>query len=181
VNHAGSIHGRFQPFHNGHLAYALAALEHVDTLYIGLTRVLSEPGIGQTTAPHRLDPRSNPLSYFERVEVVSAALTAAGVRKDHFSVGPFPIEVPGRLPEFWPTNLTCFTTIVDEWNREKVKALRDVGYNVVVLEGVVSDPTSVRTGTQIRAMIRDRSDEWKLYVPSATVPLVERYRASFEI
>ncbi len=33
----GMIHGRFQPFHNGHLEYLLAALERCETLIIGIT------------------------------------------------------------------------------------------------------------------------------------------------
>lgn len=33
----GMIHGRFQPFHNGHLEYALAALSRCSHLIVGIT------------------------------------------------------------------------------------------------------------------------------------------------
>src|SRR5450432_2818278 len=99
-----SINGRFQPFHNGHLAYLRAALDRAEHVYVGLTRVLTEPGIGGEVAPHRLQSDANPFSYFERCELIRAALDAAGVDRSRWSIGPFPIEVPERLPEFWPTN-----------------------------------------------------------------------------
>jgi len=34
----GSAHGRFQPFHNGHLEYVLAAQKQSDFLWIGITK-----------------------------------------------------------------------------------------------------------------------------------------------
>jgi cytidyltransferase-like protein len=175
----GSIHGRFQPFHNGHLAYAMAALSQVETLYVGLTRVLTEPGIGADVAPHRLEAKANPLTYFQRSQLVSAALLGAGVPPGRFSVGPFPIEVPGRLVEFWPLSLGCFTTIVDDWNREKINVLRDCGYTVNVLEDVVQAPSRVASGTKVRELIREGGSGWEAFVPAATVPLIKQYRASF--
>lgn len=35
----GMIHGRFQPFHNGHWQYARAALARCDVLIIGITLI----------------------------------------------------------------------------------------------------------------------------------------------
>jgi cytidyltransferase-like protein len=157
----GSIHGRFQPFHNGHLAYAIAALREVDVVYVGLTSVLSEPGIGRDVAPHRLEPASNPLNYFQRVEIIRAALISQGIGQDQFQIGPFPIEDPARLNEFWPLNLPCYTTVVDEWNKLKISELERNGYKVNVLENIISDNTIVTTGTKIRQMIRSSDASWQ--------------------
>ena len=33
----GMIHGRFQPFHNGHLEYMRGAAERSDELWVGIT------------------------------------------------------------------------------------------------------------------------------------------------
>ena len=175
----GSIHGRFQPFHNGHLDYALAALSHVEFLYVGLTRVLTEPGIGGEIAPHRLESDNNPLTYYQRSQVISRALIAGGVPLDRFSVGPFPIEVPSRLPEFWPLEAECFTTVVDEWNLEKIEVLKSCGYKVHVLENVVREPSIVTSGSRVRELIRAGDRTWKTYVPASTVPLLECYASSF--
>ncbi len=175
----GSIHGRFQPFHNAHLAYALAALQRVEVLYIGLTRVLTDPGIGVEVAPHRLETGSNPLSYFHRVELIRSALRDAGIDPARIEIGPFPIEEPNRLPEFWPVNLPCFTTIVDKWNVCKIDVLKKCGYEVIVLDNVVGKDTLTRSGTEIRRLIRADDLSWHEFVPHGAISLIESYRSCF--
>ena len=67
------IHGRFQPFHNGHLEYLRGAAARSDEVFVGITnpdpaRVLPEP-----SDPARHLPESNPWSYVERMLMVKAA------------------------------------------------------------------------------------------------------------
>ncbi|WP_424138461.1 hypothetical protein [Roseomonas chloroacetimidivorans] len=160
-----SIHGRFQPFHNAHLAYAMAALAVAEKVYIGLTRVLTEPGIGGEIAPHRLELQSNPLSYYQRTQIITRALLDAGVSPSRFDVGPFPIEKPDRLKEFWPLHLPCCTTVVDAWNTKKISVLREIGYEVVVMRDIIKPGLQVATGTKIRELIRSGDESWVQYVP----------------
>ena len=172
-----SIHGRFQPFHNGHLAYLRAALAEAEQIYIGLTRVLTEPGIGGDVAPHRMQKNSNPLTYFQRCTLISAALTATEIDPMRWRVGPFPIESPERLPEFWPQELPCFTTIKDEWNVRKIQELEVLGYTAPVL--TVDPSPSIRSGTEIRAAIRAGNPAWPDWVPHGSVPLLQRWSNAF--
>lgn len=172
-----SIHGRFQPFHNAHLAYALAALGRSKRIYVGLTRVLTEGGIGGEVAPHRLESGSNPFSYFERAAMVRAALNGAGIADERFDIGPFPIENPERLGEFWPVNLPCLTTIVDQWNEQKVRVLRAAGYSVEIVHQGAWRGEKYASGTTIRQMIRDGDGSWCNYVPTGSVDLVRRFSA----
>lgn len=169
----GSIHGRFQPFHNGHLAYALEALERCDRLYVGLTKVLTEQGIGGEVSAHRLEEKSNPLNYFQRSEVIMAALEGAGVARARIIVGPFPIEVPERLEEFWPACLPCFTTIKDEWNVRKIQELKGLGYAVEVL--TLPRGISYESGSAIREKMRIGDTSWKNSVPEAAWALLDGY------
>ena len=164
----GSIHGRFQPFHNGHLAYALSAFKRVAQLYIGLTRVLTESDIDQEVAPHRFSSQENPLSYFQRAHVIRRALVQAGISSRRFEIGPFPIEVPSRLPEFWPLNLPCFTTSVAAWNAEKIKILTQAGHHVTVLDDLELTDVPVANGSQIRSLFRSMDPSWQKYVPEGT-------------
>lgn len=161
----GSIHGRFQPFHNGHLRYALAALDQVDFLYVGLTRIFSEPSAIESAAPHRLRATSNPLTYSERSDLIRLSLRNAGVPAERFEIGPFPIEKVERLPEFFPTDFPCFTTIVDDWNREKIALLKHAGYEVVVLVGEAWADDAIGSGTMIRQLIADGDEGWRRYIP----------------
>src|SRR5205085_9034914 len=73
VTRRGMIHGRFQPFHLGHLEYLRGAAERSDEVWIGITnpdpaRVKPEP-----SDPVRHLPESNPFSYADRLLMAKAA------------------------------------------------------------------------------------------------------------
>src|SRR5580700_4394306 len=105
---AGSVHGRFQPFHNDHLEYALAAKERCEFLWVGITKYDIAPSEASPLARARERPDHNPLTYFERITLITRALNEAGVPRECFAFVPFPIETPSRLPSFMPTSVPCF-------------------------------------------------------------------------
>jgi nicotinamide mononucleotide adenylyltransferase len=172
INKFGSIHGRFQPFHNAHLVYALSALRHVEKIYIGLTKILTEEAIGNDVAPHRFKAEENPLTYYQRSVIISRVLLNSGIPQERFDVGPFPIEVPSRLSEFWPIYAPCFTTQVADWNRRKIEILNEIGYKAIVLD-LSLDGVKVTSGTEIRKLFRAGDMAWKQYVPAATAACIE--------
>jgi nicotinamide mononucleotide adenylyltransferase len=167
----GSVHGRFQPFHNEHLEYVLAASKLCDYLWIGITkyditRIDSNP-LGR----HRERPESNPLTFFERINIVGDALSDEGIDRTRFGFVPFPIETPQRLPAFMPVTIPCYTTVCEDWNREKIEVLKNLGYDVRVL--YERDVKKV-SGAKIRADIAAGADSWKSMVPRATARAVEK-------
>src|SRR5437588_305320 len=96
----GSVHGRFQPLHNGHMEYILAAAAQIDFLYVGLTQPDIRRLEDTPVSSHRASRYSNPLTYFERRGLIIQALIDAGISRSKFDVIPFPIEVPAELPDF---------------------------------------------------------------------------------
>lgn len=166
----GSVHGRFQPPHNGHLEYILEAKKYVRLLWIGIARYDIRENLECDIAKHRAERFSNPLTYFERISILSQMLIDSGLNRGDFRFVPFPIDQPDRLPDFLPTHIPCFTTIYDEWNRHKVKELQRVGYNVITLWERKEKEV---TGQEIRESIRLGIPDWKEMVPAATIKAVE--------
>jgi nicotinamide mononucleotide adenylyltransferase len=166
---AGSVHGRFQPFHNEHLEYALAAKALCEFLWVGITKYDVTPSELSPLARDRERPENNPLTYFERITVIGEALEDAGIDRRTFGFVPFPIETPQRLRAFLPLSVTCFTTICEEWNREKIRVLQACGYKVVVLW----ERQKSVTGGAIREDILLGGTRWRSIVPSATVRAIE--------
>jgi nicotinamide mononucleotide adenylyltransferase len=162
---AGSVHGRFQPFHNEHLEYALAAKDRCDFLWIGITKYDVTPSEFTPLGRPRERPENNPLTYFERISIIAEALVDAGIAKGSFAFVPFPIETPQRLPEFMPTSVPCFTTVCEDWNKEKIHILRGYGYTVNVLWERTKKLVS---GGEIRADIIKGGTAWRSMVPAAT-------------
>jgi len=167
---AGSVHGRFQPFHRDHLEYVLAAKQRCDFLWVGITKYDITPSEASPLARERERPDHNPLTYFERINIIAQVLVDAGVPRESFAFVPFPIETPNRLAGFMPTSIPCFTTICEEWNREKIQVLQAYGYQVIVLW---ERPKKLITGGVIREDIVQGGSEWKQMVPPATARAVQ--------
>jgi nicotinamide mononucleotide adenylyltransferase len=165
MRETGSVHGRFQPFHNEHLEYVLAAKKECEFLWIGITKFDIAPIEGNPLARDRERPENNPFTFFERMSMIMESLVDAGVKKDAFGFVPFPIETFHKLPDFMPLNIPCFTTICEAWNREKIRVLSTLGYEVVVLWEKESKTIS---GAEVRAGIIAGDDRWEAMVPAAT-------------
>ena len=169
----GSVHGRFQPFHNGHLKYSLLAKERCDFLWVGITQY----NIGKLSPspkdPHRQERKNNPLTYFERIEMITNALLDNGLKIEEFGIIPFPIETPKLLPGFLPITVPVFTTINDQWNVEKIIILRNIGYEVITLW---EDREKICNGIIIREMICSGDENWKQHMPRATIDTIIKYQ-----
>lgn len=169
-----SIHGRFQPFHNGHLQYFRWAKARADCVYVGITQIHNQHVGEFPGAEHRGLLDNNPLTFFERFLVIEEALISDGFSLSDFRIIPFPIEDPFRLSVFLPTNITCFTTRHSEWNDHKIKLLADQGYSIEVLSD--NEKHVLRaSGTKIRSLIKSGDKDWKNFIPKGTHELLEEF------
>jgi cytidyltransferase-like protein len=181
----GSAHGRFQPFHNGHLEYVLAAAAQCEFLWIGITQPeIRHLSAGGVNASHRFQPADNPLTYWERATVIRASLLEAGINLEKVGIVPFPIEDPEILQDYVPTSAVAFTTIYEEWNREKIDLLARHGYAVSVLWE--RDEKSV-SGGEVRSLMRSGDSRWREMVSMAAAKsledlgIVERMQQSLNV
>jgi len=165
-----SIHGRFQPFHNGHLDYALQAFERADFISVGLAQIF-KPRFNEDEKG-RNSVSANPLSFEQRSNLVKAALLEAGIDRTRFDIIPFPIEQPSRLREFVRPGMVCFTTQLNPWNAEKIRLLEREGFEVIRLRVSEIDGKRVATGTTIRELIRSGDQSWQRFVPPAVFELI---------
>jgi nicotinamide-nucleotide adenylyltransferase len=155
------VHGRFQPFHNGHLEYLRGAAERSDEIFVGITnpdpaRIKAEP-----SDPLRHLPESNPYSYAERLLMVKAAAADLGLDPAGVHVIPFPVNEPELWPAYVPPGVTQYLRLFSEWGGTKLERMREAGYEVVVLDEGLEKELS---GADVRAAIRDDSD-WETMVP----------------
>lgn len=165
-NYIGIVHGRFQPFHIGHLEYVLSAKEKCSYLYIGIAN--PDPSLTKSheTNTKRALSESNPFTYFERLTMIKNTLLESGVPLDEFEIVPFPINFPEYIKYYVPLDATFFMTIYDEWGRAKKKILQEsLKVKVEVLE---EGPFELRKaeGTKIRNLMKNNGN-WQMFVPHA--------------
>jgi cytidyltransferase-like protein len=157
----GMIHGRFQPFHNGHLEYLRGAAQRSDDVFVGITnpdptRVRPEPA-----DPERHLPESNPYTYWERALMAKAAAGDLGLDLARLHVIPFPVNEPELWQAYVPEGVTQYLRLFSEWGGTKLERMREAGYEVVVLDEGAEKAVS---GADVRAALREGGD-WESLVP----------------
>jgi nicotinamide mononucleotide adenylyltransferase len=165
-----SAHGRFQPLHNEHVEYLLKAKDCCDFLWIGITL----PDVRTHANPlgrERERPTSNPLTYFERTKIIRSAMLESGLAPHSFECVPFPIETPLSLPNFLPLDVSCLTTVCEDWNKEKIDVLQKCGYSVHVL---FERSSKQITGFQIRQLILNDDAAWERLVPRSVAATLKQ-------
>jgi cytidyltransferase-like protein len=161
----GMIHGRFQPFHNGHLEYLRGAAARSDEIFVGITnpdptRIKEEP-----SDPLRHLPEANPFTYVERLLMVQAVAEDEGIR---VHVIPFPVNEPELWPVYVPPGVTQYLRLFSEWGGTKLERMREAGYDVVILDEGVEKEIS---GADVRSAIRAGA-EWETLVPPGVVRVI---------
>jgi nicotinamide-nucleotide adenylyltransferase len=162
------IHGRFQPFHNGHLEYLLGAYGRSEEVFVGITNPDPTRIRPEASDPLRHLPESNPWSYAERLIMVKAAARDAGLDLARVHVIPFPVNEPELWAAYVPDGVTQYIRLFSEWGGTKLDRLRDAGYEVVVLDDGAEKAVS---GADVRAAIRDGGD-WEALVPAGVARVI---------
>jgi nicotinamide-nucleotide adenylyltransferase len=166
----GMIHGRFQPFHLGHLEYLCGASERCEEIFVGITNPDPERIKPEAADPLRHLPESNPFTYVERLLMVKAAASEAGIGLERLHVIPFPVNEPELWHAYVPDDVTQFIRLFSDWGGAKLERLRDAGYEVVVLnEGAAKEVS----GADVRAALREGGD-WESLVPSGVAEVLKR-------
>ena len=174
MTETGVIHGRFQVLHLKHMEYVLAAKMRCKILYVGITHpdIVTYPAASPLDQ-HGTEDRDNPLSYFERYEIIRDALLDFGLKRTEFEIIPFPVSRPDVLLKYVPRNGVDYMSICGEWDEEKYRILTSLGLKVEVLWRRNEEEKGI-TGTRLREMIA-RDDNWQQYVPKTAVSYITEH------
>lgn len=167
----GMIHGRFQPFHNGHLEYLKGAADRSDEVYVGITNPDPSHVRPEASDPVRHLPESNPYSYVERMLMVKAAADDAEIEQERLHVIPFPVNTPELWDAYVPRDVVQYIRLFSDWGGTKLERLRAAGYDVVVLDEGAEKELS---GAEVRAAIRAGA-EWERLVPPGVAAVLRGF------
>lgn len=160
------IHGRFQPFHNGHLEYLRGAAARSDAVFVGITNPDPQRVKEEASDPLRHLPESNPFTYVERMLMVEAVAEDEGIRAH---VIPFPVNEPELWPAYVPPGVTQYLRLFSAWGDTKLDRMREAGYEVIVLDEGAEKEIS---GVEVRAAIRTGGD-WESLVPPGVARVIK--------
>lgn len=160
----GVVFGRYQVFHLRHMECILAAKMRCQKLYIGITH----PDIVSYAATSAFDingttRRDNPLTYFERFDMIQQALLDFGVKREEFEIIPFPVSQPDLILQYAPADAVYYMSICDAWDEEQRQILQQLGITTEILWRRSEEEKGI-TGTAIRKLIGEDGD-WQQHVP----------------
>jgi len=152
----GLLVGRFQPFHNGHLAAVKFALKHSGYLYVVV-------GSAQ-----RSYERDNPFTAGERIAMIKAALDSSGVDPRRWMTIPIPDADSHAV---WVASVRSFVPRFDVvFTNDSLTFLLFKGEGIDVRTVPYLDRKQY-SATNVRNRILERKD-WEKLVPSQVASLV---------
>ena len=169
----GMIHGRFQPFHNGHWEYARTALARCDFLFIGITNPDPTLIVHEVADSTRHLPEANIFTFFERHQMIQSTLIEAEVPLSRVAIVPFPIHHPERWSYYCPRETVQFVRIFSSWGQEKIQRFCRHNWHVEVLDEGIAKEVS---GSEVRQRLRE-GREWDVLVPRAVARVLQEIRA----
>ena len=167
----GMIHGRFQPFHVGHLDYMKKAMARCQRLIVGITNPDPFEVEEEADSSHRHLKDANPYTFFQRLSMVKALLIEENVDLRTVTLIPFSVHHPEKWPYYLPPahSVVHYMRIFSDWEQTKADRLRANGFAVEILdEGV---PKSL-SGIDVRGEM-ERGNGWKRLVPPAVAQVIE--------
>jgi len=169
----GVIHGRFQILHNDHLKYLLAGKARCRHLVVGITNPDPLRTRDDPADPKRSSPLANPLTYFERYQLVRAVLLDAGVDFADFSIVPFPINCPELYGHYLPLNAVFFLAIYDEWGQRKLHQFDAMGLKTEVLWEKAPAEKGLSAGDIRQLMVC--GEPWEHLVPTVAATFMQQW------
>jgi nicotinamide-nucleotide adenylyltransferase len=167
-----AIHGRFQPFHLGHLTYAILAKQMCRHMVVGITIPDQRHMLLNSADPARHLPENNPFTYFERTRMIVNSLLEAGLSPVDFTVVPYPIDSPDLLTSYCPRGPVLLRDR-GQWTHAKISLLRESGW----LPELIEDDTNLNiSATEVRLALANNAD-WRALVPLGTARVLDQIEA----
>ena len=134
-------------------------------LYIGLTNPDGRHTRGSVNDENRGTKAANPLSYYERCQMIRGAMSEFGVSESEYEIIPFPISFPEYILQYAPKDAVYYMGLFDAWDEEKYKILRSLDLQVEVLWRKPLEEKGI-SASWIRHCIAT-DEEWSQFVPKS--------------
>ena len=166
MTRTGIVNGRFQVLHLKHMEYILAAKMHCGQIIYWNHEIRMEFTRGDTVHDENRGTKAgNPLTYFERCEMIRGAMEEFNVPAKEYDFIPFPISMPEYIAQYTPKEAVYYVGMFDAWDEEKYKILRSLDLDVNILWRKTEEEKGI-TGSKVRELIAT-DQEWKQFVPKS--------------
>lgn len=181
-NKYGYYHGRFQPFHNGHLKVVKAMLAEHRQIILGISNPFRAPAVFNDNEKQELKddvnnetraPKNNPWTYWQRLLMIRKSLQDEHIDLDRVIIIPNLRFSHYDLNEVNFPKEQCVIWIMPSQihNQIILDNYRQDGWEV----RIIKKEERVTSGTKIRNFIRANNPEWEKYVPKGIAEIIKKY------
>lgn len=169
----GFIHGRFQPPHNGHIRYIIAALEYSEFVTIGICtpQICTEEEAEKTGYP--CTATLNPFTFQERVDMITLALEELEISKDRYTCIPFPSDYLG-IAAILPKDTVFLMSVTGASDQRKIDFVQGLGYKVETLMNIHETDSRERSGI-VRDAAKKHTTLWEEMVPKSVAVYLKNH------
>jgi nicotinamide-nucleotide adenylyltransferase len=166
----GCVTGRFQPFHLDHLQLVNEVVAEHGRVIVAITNAEPSWRVPVADAPHRHLDGANPFTYWQRAEMIHAALLPM-IDPRCFRVVPFPLHNPEQWDHYVPLDVDCWVRDRGPWEASKHRVLSE-RYAVRLAPRRDSEVS----GTEIRRLLTQGDPAWEAMVPEGVVSLIKQWQ-----
>lgn len=177
----GYYHGRFQPFHKGHLSMVKQMLENHDEIVIGISNPFRAQADFTNEEADELkeallktrDPENNPWSFWQRVLMIRNSLSYEEIDLGRVIIIPNLSNSGFLVDEVrFPKEISVIYTMPSGvHNKIFMDKYRKQGWEVVE----INPETRITSGTKIRKLIKDNNfEELEKNVPKGTLEFLKQ-------
>jgi len=179
----GYYHGRFQPFHKGHLEMVKAMLKEHEEIIIGISNPFRSKAVFTDEESLELKntinketrlKENNPWTYWQRILMIRQSLRYEKIDLARIIIIPNMRFSGFDLNEVnFPKNLCVVWTMPSQT------------HNKIILDNYVKEGWEVKiadikeritSGTEIRKMIKNNKAGWEQSVPKGTAEIIKKYQ-----
>ena len=171
TSEVGILNGRFQILHLGYVEYILAAKMRCRRLVIGIGNPDEQHLQYNRLQPGSIRKRMNPFTYYERMQMIHAAMKDFGISREDYEIVPFPLDTPELLENYIPREGTCYMNLLDQWSDGKRRELEELGYRVEALRTGTSQEKKMTSASVLETMGTD--GEWEKLVPRSVASYIK--------
>ena len=166
----GCVTGRFQPFHIDHLQLVNEVVAEHGRVIVAVTNAEPSWRVPVPDASHRHLDGANPFTYWQRAEMIHAALLPM-IDPRCFRVVPFPLHNPEHWDHYVPLDVDCWVRDRGPWEASKSRVLGE-RYTVRQAPRRVGEVS----GTEIRRLVSQGDPAWEAMVPEGVVPQIKQWQ-----
>jgi len=163
------MHGRFQPFHIGHVHYVKLCLDRAEHVVIAGANPDVQAQSEFLSDGQRPKAGASPFTFCECVRIINESMRGAGVSMERYTITPFPIDDLSAVHSYLPEGTPVYMRNRGAWSVMKKEMFEKAGCMVELIDNHQLLDVSA---SEVRRRLEE-GENWRELVQARAVAVIE--------